>query len=169
MEGIDSGRIGLLEALKRFTSDATGELLMPVRIQKQGEEQSFRAAEVFLMRLPDSKSVFKKAPYILHQFLTGQDEQKPGQHPVSIALVRSVFCVYNDDEQEGGLMLLNLMERLRIALEKQIVIEKRYKLLLDPKMETLVYPEDYAPYFAGEVISAWKIPVIEREARELYE
>lgn len=169
MGGIDSGRIGLLEALKRFTSDATSELLMPVRIQKQGEEQSFRAAKVFLMRLPDSKSVFKKAPYILHQFLTGQDEQKPGQRIVSTALIRSIFCVYHDDEQEGGLMLLNLMERLRIALERQVVIEKRYKLLLDPKMEVLVYPEDNAPYFAGEMISAWKIPAIEREVQELYE
>ena len=169
MEGIDAGRVGLLEAVKRFTEDATGELMMPVRIQRAGEEQTYRAAEVFLMRLPDSKSVFKKAPYILHQLITAQDRQPPGQRPVSTALVRSIFCVYNDDEQEGGLMLLNLMERLRIALERKIVIEKRYKLLLDPAMEALVYTEDTAPYYAGEMVSTWKIPAIEREVRELYE
>ena len=169
MEGIDAGRVGLLEAVKRFTEDATGELMMPVRIQRAGEEQIYRAAEVFLMRLPDSKSVFKKAPYILHQLITAQDRQPPGQRPVSTALVRSIFCVYNDDEQEGGLMLLNLMERLRIALERKIVIEKRYKLLLDPAMEALVYTEDTAPYYAGEMVSTWKIPAIEREVRELYE
>ena len=163
MGGIDSGRIGLLEAIKRFTAESTNELIMPVRIQKKDEEQTYRSANVYLMRLPDSKSVFKKAPYVLHQLITAQDRQSPGQRPASTALVRSIFCVYNKDEQEGGLMLLNLMERLRIAMERKIVIENRYKLLLDPAVEALIYPEDSAPYYAGEMVSTWKIPAIERE------
>ena len=169
MEGIDAGRIGLLDAIRRFTVEATGELMMPIRIQKKDEEQTYRSAYVYLMRLPDSNSVFKKAPYILHQLITAQDRQPPGQHPVSTALVRSIFCVYNEDEQEGGLMLLNLMERLRIAMERKIVIEKRYKLLLDPAVEALIYPENTAPYYGGEMVSTWKIPAIEREVRQLYE
>lgn len=40
-------------------------------------------------------------------------------------MVRSIFAVYNDDEQEGGLMLLNLMERLRIRLLREVVIGRR--------------------------------------------
>lgn len=165
MAEIDSGRIGLLVALKKFTLEATSELIMPVRVQRKDEERTFRAADVYLMRLPDSKSPTKKAPYILHQLITAKDQQLPGKNVDSSALIRSVFCVYNEDEQEGGLMLLNLIERLRIALMRQIVIDKRYKLLLNPAMEGLIYPEDNAPYFAGEMVSTWKIPAIEREVK----
>ena len=165
MVGIDSGRIGLLEALKQFTVQEVSELLLPVHIQKPGEEQIFRPADVYLMRLPDAKSAKKKAPYIIHQLITAKDQQQPGQHPTSTVQVRSIFCVYNEDGQEGGLMLLNLMERVRIPLIRQTVIEKRYKLLLDPSMEAIAYPEDSAPYYAGEMVSIWKIPAIEREVR----
>ena len=68
------------------------------------------------------------------------------------------------DEQEGGLALLNLMERLRIALLEQRSIGKQFRLDLEAGLESLVYPEDTAPYYAGEMISVWKLPVIERKA-----
>lgn len=32
--------------------------------------------------------------------------------------VRSIFCCYNPDEQEGDLALLNMMERFRVELLK---------------------------------------------------
>ena len=165
MEGIDSGRIGLLESLKEFTLQATSNLIMPTHFQRRDEERICRAADVYLMRLPDSKSAMKKAPYILHQLITGKDQQTPGTRTDSSVQIRSIFCVYNENEQEGGLMLLNLMERVRIPLLRQLVIDKRYKLLLDPAMEALIYPEDSAPYFAGEMVSTWKIPAIEREVK----
>lgn len=91
-------------------------------MQKGDTEQSFRPAKVYLTRLPDGTSATKKAPYVLHQVITGMDQQPQGQRVTSSAKVRSICCVYNDDEQEGGLMLLNLMERLRIAMLRQVVI-----------------------------------------------
>lgn len=132
-------RIILLKRLQAFTEEVTADLIMPTRLQKGDTEQSFRPAKVYLMRLPDGTSATKKAPYVLHQVITGMDQQPQGQRVTSSAKVRSICCVYNDDEQEGGLMLLNLMERLRIAMLRQVVIGGQFTLDLEAGLETLVY------------------------------
>ena len=81
--------------------------------------------------------------------------------------MRSAFCVYNENEEEGGLMLLNLMERLRIALLRKVVIGRQFKLDLEAGLDTLVYDtagRPTHPYYLGEMISVWKLPhTIERE------
>lgn len=156
-------RVMLLRALKDFTLDATRDLLLPVRVQSAEEEPQERPAEVHLMRLPNSSAAKKKAPYIIHQVITGKDEQKPGKRQTSSAEVRSIFCVYDPDEEEGGLLLLNLMERVRIALLKQGVLDSRYQLDLEAGLETVSYPDDTAPYYAGEMASRWRLPGIVRE------
>ena len=156
-------RLVLLECLRDFTKEATRELIMPTKIQQKGEEQAFRTADVYLMRLPDGTAAAQKAPYILHQLLTAKDQQPAGKRLESSAQVRSSFCVYNDDEQEGGLMLLNLMERLRIKLLRAGVIGRQFSLDLDAGLEVLIYPDDIAPYYVGEMISTWILPAIERE------
>lgn len=154
----------LLEKLEAATLEAVGGILMPVAIQKgDTEPPKPRAAEVYKTRLPDSKSAKKKAPYILHQIITGKDIQPSGERASSSVVVRTIFCVYHDDEQEGGLMLLNLMERLRIYLLEQVVIGGQFQLDLEAGLETLVYPDDTAPYYAGEMISTWSLPAIERK------
>lgn len=81
-------------------------------------------------------------------------------------MVRSIFAVYNDDEQEGGLMLLNLMERLRIRLLREVVIGRRFQLDLEAGLETFIYPDDTAPYYAGEMTTTWRVPGVEREVRQ---
>ena len=58
-------RVMLLEELKAVTEDAVKDLIMPVKIQSENEEQQYRAAEVYLMRLPDGSAAKKKAPYII--------------------------------------------------------------------------------------------------------
>lgn len=156
-------RVVLLEQLKEFTKAVTADLIMPVAMQNGDTEQTFRAADVYLMRLTDSGSAKKKAPYILHQFITGADNQPKGERDISTAKVRTIFCVYNDNEQEGALMLLNLMERVRIGILKKIVIGKQFTLDKEAGLECLVYPDDTAPYYAGEIISTWIMPSVERE------
>lgn len=162
-------RIDLLEAFCDFTCDATADIIMPTRLQKGDTEQVFRAAEVYRMRLPDGTSAQKKAPYIIHQILAGKDTQTAGHSISASVTVRSIFCVYNENEEEGGLMLLNLMERLRIALLERVVLEDRYQIDLAVGLETLVYSADTAPYFAGEMASTWKIPVVERAVEALWQ
>lgn len=153
----------LLEELKKFTEQATAELLMPVRPQENSPEQSERAAVVFKMNLPDSKAARTQMPYIIHQIVTGQDVQPAGEQDSAGTLVRTVFGVYNQDEQEGGLMLLNLMERLRIALLRQRVIGGQFMLDMRTGLESLIYPDNVAPYYLGEMISSWQIPAVKRE------
>jgi hypothetical protein len=158
-------RITLLEQLKKFTTESVGDIIMPVQMQKGDAEQQFRAAEIHLMRLPDSSQAKKKAPYIIHQLITSKDIQPQGENVTASAVVRSIFCVYNNNEEEGSLMLLNLMERLRIHLLKQVVIGNQFQLDLESGLETIIYPEDTAPYYAGEMISAWILPAVRREVR----
>ncbi|MDF2984887.1 MAG: hypothetical protein K0R50_397 [Eubacterium sp.] len=157
-------RITLLEQFKLFTKESTGDIIMPVKLQKGDIEQTYRNADVYLMRLKDSNSAQKKAPYIIHQLITGKDIQPQGQNISASAIIRSIFCVFNDNEEEGALMLINLMERLRIELLKQVVIGKQFQLDLEAGLESLVYPDDTAPYYCGEMISTWKIPVVRMEA-----
>lgn len=163
-------RTALLEQLKTFTEKVTADLIMPTKVQSADEAQNYRPAEVYLMRLPDGSSAAKKAPYIIHQLLTSKDQQPSGERVQSSASVRSIFVVYNDDEQEGGLMLLNLMERLRIELLRTGVLDNRFSLDLSEGLEYMVYPDtDTAPFYAGEMSSTWKLIPVQREVDFLHE
>lgn len=161
-------RIMLLEALTAFTVEETKDLLLPTSIQRVDEEQIFRPPDHFLMRLPDGKSATKFAPYVLHQFVTGHDVQLAGQQPESSATVRTIICVYSKDEQEGGLALLNVAERIRIPLlAKRLIGDRQFELDMEQRLEFLAYPDDTAPYYAGEMFSVWKIPPVKREVPQL--
>lgn len=158
--------ITLLEQLKLFTEETIKDIILPVRLQKGDSEQQSRVADVYLMRLPDSTAATKKAPYIIHQLVTSKDTQPAGWQESGSSVVRSVFCVYCENEQEGALHLLNLMERLRIQLLQQVIIGQQYQLDLETGVEMLIYPEDSAPYYAGEMSTTWKMPSVEREWRQ---
>jgi len=154
----------LLVVLKAFTEEAIKDLIMPVRMQKHDEkEPEPRAADVYLMRLKKSTDAEKTAPHIIHSIITGRDNQPEGERAKASTLVRTVFSVYHEDEQEGSLMLLDLMERLRIALLKQVVLDDRYELETDEGIDTLIYPDNLWPYYAGEMVCSWRIPAIYRE------
>lgn len=170
-------KVGLLYELEDFTKLATGGILLPVKRQSQDErEPNPRPAAVFKARLPDMTSFEKKAPFILHQAVTGADAIKnaskgTGQQSrrkiESRCVVRSVFCVYHPDEQEGGLALLNLMEEMRIALLLYpTMLNKVFELDMDEGISQMVYPETgergTAPYYLGEMVAQWKLPPIER-------
>ena len=161
--------VNLLESLKAFTIESTKDLIMPVKPSEEAEEPEPRQVGVYIANLPEFSSVKRKAPCILHQIVIRKDIQPPGQpFPDTAAVVRSAFCVYNDDEEEGGLMLLGLMERLRIALLKKVALDKQFKLDLQAGLESLVYDSTGSkpthPYYLGEMISVWRIfHTIERE------
>lgn len=159
-------RKDLLDCLKNFTEEAVKDVIMPTKMQKGDTEEKFRIADVYEMRLPDSTSYQKWAPYIIHQLMTGNDSQERGNQVEAQAVIRTIFCVYHKDEQEGSLLLLELMERFRIALLMNVIIGSQYELDLQTGLESLVYPDDTAPFFAGEMVSTWKLPPITREVRE---
>jgi len=167
-------RLDFLNSMKRFTEEIMKDLMLPVRAQEDGEDTIYRPPAVYRMRLPDMGATDKKAPYILHQLVTGDDEQKAGQRDGSMVLLRSVFCVYhpmpfdNPDEEEGMLSLVEVMERWRIGVLRTRLLDGRYKLDLDAApLEALYYPDNMAPYYIGEFASNWRMPEISQDTKYL--
>lgn len=161
-------RTGLLEAFKVFTENAVKDLLLPVRRQKdEAAEPEPRAAQVYKARLPEMTASDKKAPYILHSVITGRDHQSPEEPVECTAVIRTMFCVYHPNEEEGGLALLNLIERLRIELLRKVVVES-YTLDLSQGVETLVYPDNTAPYYMAEMATVWILPPVKREVIDIW-
>lgn len=167
--------VELLYALKAFIEGMIKDLLFPIRAQNKDEETAFaedpdkgvRVPDVYLMRLPDSKEAKKKAPYVLVQLITTGDMQDQRQIDDSYAIVRIICCVYDKDEQTGALNLLNLGSRIRIGLLKTCTVGDANQFVLDKteKLEFMAYPDDTAPYYAGEMIGVWHLPPIKREVQ----
>lgn len=153
----------LLDSLKRVIADTVKDFKLPTSLQKGDQQIETRAPAIHLMRLPDSRSVTKIAPYILIRYVTSSDSRKDGRNPEHNAVIRMIFCVYGKDEEEGALNLINVMDAVRIRLLKTVVIEGWYRLDTDKGLESLVYEEDTAPYYAGEMIGTFQLPPIERE------
>ena len=102
MDGVcDMTSVVLLEQLKAFTEKIMSDMILPVAMQQGDTEQAYRAPEVYLMRLPDSRAAKKKAPYIIHRVIPLATEQQPGNEERTIVSVRSIFCCYNPDESPG--------------------------------------------------------------------
>ena len=163
----------LLEQLKAFTEKIMADMILPVAMQQGDTEQAYRAPEVYLMRLPDSRAAKKKAPYIIHRVIPLETEQQPGSEERTVVSVRSIFCCYNPDEQEGDLALPNMMERFRVELLKVRKVgavgadgKPRYQFTLDispdHKLESIPYDEESKPYYAGEMITYWKLPTVQQ-------
>ena len=165
----------LLLALKEFIEEAIKDLKLPVRSQSKEDEaavagdpdKEYRVPEVYRMRLPNSKEAKKKAPYVLVQLITTGDMQDERQIDDSYVVIRIILCTYNKDEQEGALALLNLASRIRIELLKKCVVGENNAFWLDKteKLEFMAYPDDTAPYYAGEMIGVWHLPPIKREVQ----
>ncbi len=154
----------LLNAICERTKELVKELRYPVPPQKgELQQPADRAPDVYAMRLPSSSAYKKKVPYIIHQLVTGKDAQEMGQLPKSRAVLRTIFCVYHEDEQEGSILLLNLMEKFRISLLKNPNAANQFDLDLQTGIESAIYPDDLAPFYGGEIVTEWNLPSIQRE------
>lgn len=166
----------LLEELKRFIEEQTKDIILSVRpvknkvipepsVKKKADnadnEPLTRAAEVYLMRLPDKDAETNRIPYILLQLLTGIDEQEQGKEPDSACKIRIVFATYSEDASAGSMDLLNVITRIRVALLKQGVIGKQFTIR--KPLEYAIYPDETGPYYLGEMLTIWGIPTIKRE------
>ena len=156
-------RVELLKELKSFIEEAVAGIDLPVALQKGDTTADTRPAEVHLMRLPDSAAAKKVVPYILLQLVSGNDRQESGQRSDSSVTIRFIFATYSANEEEGAMMLLNLIERVRFMLLRKVVVGRRYALDVEKGLDTFIYADDTAPYYAGEMIGDFKLPAIERE------
>ncbi|MBE6537940.1 MAG: hypothetical protein E7671_00555 [Ruminococcaceae bacterium] len=154
----------LIDKLKSFIENSVKDFSLPERVQEGDTEEIFRAPNVYKLRLDSSGEAKKKAPYIIIQLENGAHKQVKGENAQASVNIRLIFCVYHEDEQEGAVALLNVIEKVRMDLLRHIVIGGCFKLDTEEKLEWLIYNEDTAPYYAGEMIGTFLIPPIEREA-----
>lgn len=159
-------RIMLLEALKQRQSEDLKDLLMPTA-PKKDKPSELRTVEIFKGKLPDRKSETEKAPYIVNAVLNSNFYRNPGEEPTGLCTIRSTICVYNEHQEEGILMVLNILERLRISWLKNPIVDGVFELLFDEEhqIQDLVYPDDTAPFFMADLVTVWKLPPVEREVR----
>lgn len=166
-------RITLLEQLKLFTEDCLRGLILPVQPQEEdAEPPESRPPAIYIPCLPEVRQYAQYAPFLTHEVVTSRDdteEIRPGiRQRRSSTVVRTCICVYHDDQQEGNLALLNIIERLRIDLLEKVVIGEQFKLDVEAGVDTLVYPPNpnqsaVSPFYLGEMITTWKLPIIERK------
>ena len=165
--------IVLLDELKAFTIRRTRDLPLPVQPTPENRAPAPRAADVYVPCLPDLRSYESKAPFITHEVIKTLDravQERGAVRMRAAAVVRTCFCVYHENSEEGALALLDLMERFRFGLLEEIWLGDVFKLDIYTGLESEVYPEDpYGtkkdPFHIGETVSAWALPAIERKVR----
>lgn len=157
----------LLDALKAFIEENTKGILLPVRVDRKSGEAKERPAEVYKMRLPTKDAETKRIPYVLLQYIKSTDTQTAGEPPESSCMVRIVAATYSEDGEEGALCVLNLLTRIRIAFLRDGVIAERF--MLKPPIEMIVYPDSTPPYYLGEMMTEWRMPIVESEVQKVWQ
>ena len=120
-----------------------------------------------LCRLPTKKAQTERVPYLLLQYIKSTDTQEQGQEPESECTVRIVAATYSEDESEGAMCVLNLLTRIRVALLKDGVVGGQF--VLKSPLEMIVYPDSTAPYYLGEMMTTWTMPIIESEVQQIWQ
>ena len=168
--------IVLLEGLRAFIEGKTKDIILPVRPinlktlpdedAPNNEQVTERAPELHLMRLPDKEAEIARIPYIVLQYLTGKDEHRPNADEDSLCNIRIIAATYSLNDSEGSLDVLNVLTRIRINLLQAGEIGEQF--LLKKPLECMVYPDDTQPYFFGELMTVWEMPLIKREVNLFY-
>lgn len=156
----------LLDVLCDFTRDVVKDLRLPVEMQEDDEEQPApRPPDVHDSGLPDFAEAEKKAPFIIHQIITSHDVHPEGAlFTTSTAVVRSIFGLYHPNSQEGQRALLELLERMRIALLSHVLLPGgQFELDVKAGLDYLIYEKQLPPFYAAEMLTTWKLPPVERE------
>ena len=131
----------------------------------------YKGMEVHPFSLPSFKEAEKKAPYIIVQPTSGTDAQTPGAPVKTTIGIRLVIAVYNpdDSEQEGARVLQELIDFLRIDLERQVVIPDMkqnvptYVLDLTAGVYWEIYHENTRPYSCGWMEMTFGLQSVVRE------
>ena len=157
--------LDLLDEMKVYVEREIKDLILPTRVDRRKGETPERPAEVHTMALPNKNAETERSPYVLLQFLTSKDEQEPGEYPESSCKIRIVAATYSEDKAEGSRCLLNLLTRIRLAFLRDGSIADRYLLKTEKSqpLEMIVYPDNTAPYYLGEMLTEWTLPTVNTE------
>ncbi len=157
----------LLDDLQKFIEENTKDILLEVKVRTGPATEKQRAAKVYKMGLPEKDDTTQQIPYVLLKVLTGADKREERQQKSSEVRVRMIVATYSQDGEQGPLALLNVILRIRERLQKQHIIGGRF--CLKYPFEYIIYQDMEAPYYVGEIMTAWSIPTIEREVQKLWQ
>ena len=155
----------LYEAQRQRAKDA------PPIVKGEPVQPIYKGMEVHPFCLPSFLEAEKKAPYIIVQPTSGSDVQTP-ENPVKTTIgIRLILAVYNpgDDEQEGSRVLQELIDFLRIELERKVVIPDvkqgvaSYVLDLVSGVYWEIYNENTRPYSCGWMEMTFDLQSVIRE------
>ena len=161
----DGEPLHLYEAQRQRASDP------PPIVKGEPVEPIYKGMEVHPFCLPSYREAEKKAPYIIVQPTSGSDAQTPGDPVKTTIGIRFVIAVYNpdDNEQEGARVLQELIDFLRIDLERKVVIPdmkqkaETYVLDLTSGVYWEIYHENTRPYSCGWMEMTFNLQSVERE------
>jgi len=159
----------LLRALCRFLRQTVDDYAAA-----QGKEGEYRTPEVYEWYLPfrDGRNQPNiDFPYIVARIINGEDPVNDSQSPIlSTVRIDLSFGVYNeapDDDvihPDGAYDLLNLMEHVRIALFRQLIIDGRYKIEQPYKWH--IPDEQPYPLWVGVAQSIWTVQRVTPQYKE---
>ncbi|QWU15680.1 hypothetical protein SAMN04487895_12725 [Paenibacillus sophorae] len=98
-------------------------------------------------------------PMIIIRPVEGQGDDKGAN-----AQVKLLFGTQSEDDA-GFIDLLNLMERVRILLLRQRIIDNKFQI--DPNWKWKFYEQQPLPEWVGEVVTTWDLPQIRQEVKGL--
>lgn len=165
----------LVESVAEWLRTRTAEMRFYRQRQiKEETPDGWKGIDVHAFSLARSSEARKKAPYIIVQPVRGLDDQQPGEDIRARTVLRFVLAVYNpgDDEQEGARVLMELIDRIRIELERRVVIPERltHKPMFWPDLTEPLswdfYHEQTQPFSVGWIESTWVMPAAQREVAE---
>lgn len=157
----------LLDNLEEFIREKTKDIKLQVRVRSESKEDKVRAAEVYKMRLPNKDAQTQRIPYILIQLLDGKDDKEEREPEEATCQVRIVVATYSEDGSVGAMDALNVLLRIRSELKKVGIIGGTFCLQLP--LEYIIYPDSPQPYYFGEMITNWSLPVIKREVESIWQ
>ncbi|MDF9845562.1 MULTISPECIES: hypothetical protein [unclassified Paenibacillus] len=131
----------LIQAIKSFLEELVKDSVIAMPAVHLG----------YLPRKNKDNAKEPEFPYILVRPATGID-----QNDCKVT-VHLIFGSESEDDQ-GFLDLFNQMERVRIALLKQPIVDKRFRMELPFKWE--FPPEQPEPYTIGLVTTIWTLPTV---------
>lgn len=155
---------GLLDALEAAVKAELGTMQLPVKQEGWDDQPLSRDVEIFKQKVPPVTDVEQKIPYILLQIVNGVDDVDSNGKNENTVSVRMVITIYDEDPDQGRLAAQNIVERLRVGLQRRGVIGKRFELT--KPFEYAFYVDDtalYNPYHQAEIMTKWKIPPVKRQ------
>lgn len=149
-------QIELLNSLKEYLKEKTKNLILTARAEKNSLQEAKKPPFIFIGDLPQLNERTTRVPYILIKLVQGKDELDE-----STCNIRIIAVTYNRNNDECYMECLNVIEKIRENLLKDVVVGERF--LCRKPLEYLIYEDDIKPYCIGELMTVWEIPQVMRE------